>query len=80
MSFTFAAKKEKITKRENIFSKTLMPYLIAVSGLAILTAIMFALRNFVSPITVALVLLLFILVTIYLKQLVVTTYAIIKQS
>ena len=57
-----------------------MPYLLAVLGLAILTAIMFALGNFVNPITVALVLLLFILVTIYLKQLVVTTYAIIKQS
>ena len=38
-----------------------MPYLLAVSGLAILTAIMFALGNYVNPITVALFFLLFIL-------------------
>lgn len=38
-----------------------MPYMFAVSGLAILTATMFALGNYVNPITVALVFLLFIL-------------------
>ena len=38
-----------------------MPYMLALSGLAILTAIMFALGNYVNPITVALVFLLFIL-------------------
>lgn len=38
-----------------------MPYLLAVLGLAILTAILFALGHFVNPITVALVFLLFVL-------------------
>ncbi len=43
------------------FFKTLLPYTLAVLGLAILTTVMFALGNLVNPITVALVFLLFIL-------------------
>lgn len=46
---------------KTIFFRNLIPYTLAVLGVAVLTAIMFALGSHVNPITVALVFLLFIL-------------------